>query len=156
MRVHAIRLAEEADHDRLLAIYNAARRAAGCFHAPVATAEQFAKLIEGEEILVCEHEGRIAGFVGGWKSDRFIHHLYVLPELQRRGIGSALLNACQARLGSRVSLKCDASNLAAQAFYRRRGWVESGSGPGDFGPWIRLTLAQRGTNCDAPAGRTPE
>ncbi|HXM05276.1 MAG TPA: GNAT family N-acetyltransferase, partial [Chthoniobacterales bacterium] len=48
----------------------------------------------GESLLVADHPTNgVVGFVGIWRPENFIHHLYVLPEFHRTGIGRALLDA---------------------------------------------------------------
>ena len=63
---------------------------------------------------------RMLGFIAllpGW-----VDHLYVQPDLHRRGIGSALLRFAQARQ-SELRLYTFQSNTNARAFYERHGFV---------------------------------
>ena len=60
------------------------------------------------DTLVAEQNGRVVGFCGygGWRDDPDpdegeIIGLYVLPELQRQGIGGALMKAALAELAAR-------------------------------------------------------
>jgi ribosomal protein S18 acetylase RimI-like enzyme len=59
-----------------------------------------------------------------------VHHLGVVPDHQRRGYGSALLQfACMEIYGGgarEAFCWVLADNLAAGAFYRARGWTETG------------------------------
>ena len=64
-------------------------------------------------------DGRMLGFIAllpGW-----IDHLYVQPDLHRRGIGSALVRFAQARQ-SELRLYTFQSNANARAFYERHGF----------------------------------
>ena len=100
--------------------------------------ENFAAVTAGEEIWVAEGTGRsITGFVSIWRPDRFIHHLYVDPARQRRGIGLALLGRAIAICGGQADLKCGEANRAAQSFYIAAGLRPAGWGWGPSGPWIR-------------------
>ncbi len=77
--------------------------------------------------LKAVEDGRMVGFVAGdpRRSQGFswIATLAVLPEYRRRGIASALLRACEARLPtSRVRLSVRRSNEAAIRLYRRFGY----------------------------------
>jgi GNAT superfamily N-acetyltransferase len=67
-----------------------------------------------------------------------VHHLYVDPSRQGRGIGKALLAAARALAGGQASLKCQTRNVDAIAFYRRLGWRDGETGESEFGPWMRL------------------
>ncbi len=63
--------------------------------------------------------GRIVGFAAlrqGW-----IDHLYVLPEYQSRGVGSALLSHCQAQ-AAELQLWTFQQNCGANRFYESHGF----------------------------------
>jgi len=95
-------------------------------------------MVEGEEVHLAVLEETIAGFVSVWVPDRFIHHLYVSAQYQSQGVGSALLQACEAMYGRPLSLKCDVRNHRAQRFYRSKGWFPRETGMGEEGPWEQL------------------
>ena len=122
----------------LLDLFNSSRASVSCYSGKVADLTEFAVLVEGEEIHVALLGGAIAGFVAVWVADRFIHHLYVSPQYQSRGVGSALLKACEAKYGHPLSLKCETLNHHAQRFYRSKGWLPQETGVGEHGPWQRL------------------
>jgi len=103
-------------------------------------------MIEGEVVLLACNGSGIAGFVSVWLASNFIHHLYVRPDEQSRGIGSALIRSCVERFGLPLSLKCDQCNRKARAFYQRRGWVKQDEGTGEFGPWDYLYLTNDAWN----------
>ena len=133
-----IRPAVDADLGTLLAIFNASRAHAGCFTRTHVDRETFATLVEGEVVYLAALGERTAGFVSIWRADRFIHHLYVAPEHQSHGIGSALLRECIARYGRSLSLKCDCRNHRARRYYLNKGWHPRETGMGEDGPWERL------------------
>ncbi|MEX2367497.1 MAG: GNAT family N-acetyltransferase [Pseudohongiellaceae bacterium] len=83
--------------DQLSEIYNSARSSAGCFLENPVDIEEMRTLTEGEVIYVAELQAQVVGFASVWTADSFIHHLYVLPELHGRGIGSKLLELCEER-----------------------------------------------------------
>jgi GNAT superfamily N-acetyltransferase len=93
---------------------------------------------KGETLLVAEADNRIGGFVSIYLPQSFVHHLYVDPVLQGRGIGRALLDRALALAGGRASLKCQTRNVRAVTCYRRLGWRDAEQGQSEFGPWIRL------------------
>ena len=76
------------------------------------------------EVHVAEVDGTPAGVVsvGG----EFLSQLYVLPQHQGTGVGSALhdhaLERLKARGVSRAKLWCLEENRAARAYYEHRGW----------------------------------
>lgn len=127
------------DLPSLRALFLDARRAA--FHWRPAEAFRlgdFDQQTQGEHILVATDEaGAVTGFVSVWEPDAFIHHLYVAPERQGRGIGHALLRAAGWPGGS-LRLKCLARNAGALAFYRAHGFVETGQGTGEDGDYVVL------------------
>lgn len=140
MKPFIIRSASAADSAKLRDAFNRSRAAAGCFQGGDITSEEFAAQIEGEEIHVATRDDLVLGFASVWRPERFIHHLYVLPEYQGQGIGSALLQHCQQHYGRPLSLKCTTTNSAALCFYRNQGWIRMEDGVGENGPWQLLRL----------------
>ena len=103
---------------------------------------EFAEFIantRGETILVAELSGySVAGFASIYQPEKFVHNLYVEPDLQGRGIGKALLAHAVALVGGRASLKCQVRNAGSIAFYGHLGWTAGEEGDAEFGHWIRL------------------
>lgn len=102
-------------------------------------------------VLVARLDGRFAGYVTiGWTSDYppfrearipEVQDFNVLPPLQRRGVGAALMDAAEALAAARSPIVGIGVGLhpgygAAQRLYVRRGYVPDGRGvawrePGD-------------------------
>jgi len=87
--------------------------------------------------IVAEIDGRVAGFVvsretaaalGGAPAEHEILNLAVAPEFRRSGIATALLNHELTREAIHF-LEVRESNIAAQALYRKCGFVEVGRRP---------------------------
>jgi GNAT superfamily N-acetyltransferase len=89
-----------------------------------------------EEVYVAREAGRIVGIAAYFGPQNFLHSLYV--EARGRGVGKALLDHICACADGPVSLKCQAANLRAQAFYIREGFrcVETGEDGGVA--WLRF------------------
>ncbi len=68
---------------------------------------------------MAEHGGRVAGFIA--MHDDFVEHLYVHPERQRRGIGTALLDEAKRRMSGGFRLWVFQQNETARRFYERHG-----------------------------------
>ncbi|MBD0273858.1 MAG: GNAT family N-acetyltransferase [Acetobacteraceae bacterium] len=82
---------------------------------------------DGERFLVAELEGAVVGFAS-WRGGELLS-LFVHPDHQGRGIGSALSLACfaaAARGGEPVGVVRAA--LGAEPFYRRHGFAVVGPG----------------------------
>jgi GNAT superfamily N-acetyltransferase len=94
--------------------------------------------IAGEEQWVGVIDGEIIAVLSIYWPENFVHSLYVRPDLQRRGIGAALLAAVLGRARGACELKCDRANPKAIGFYRHLGWHEVGEGTAETGPWVRL------------------
>jgi ribosomal protein S18 acetylase RimI-like enzyme len=73
-----------------------------------------------EEVVVAEDEAGVAGFIAMAHGD-LIEHLYVRPERQRRGIGTALLDEAKARMPGGFRLWVFQENEPARRFYERNG-----------------------------------
>lgn len=89
-----------------------------------------------EEVYVAARGARVIGLAAFYRPQNFLHSLYV--EERGRGVGKVLLDhVCQVADGP-VSLKCQATNLKAQEFYRREGFrcTEAGSDGGIA--WLRF------------------
>lgn len=85
-------------------------------------------VLADQDVVVAEVGGAAVGFsavAGGW-----LEHLYVAPQAQGRGVGSALLAAVLDRCGGSIDLRVFARNAAAREFYERRGFVLVGEGDG--------------------------
>ena len=78
------------------------------------------------DILVAEWDGDLAGWGASEKADDFITDLWVDPEFQGRGVGTALLKAIEADIRARgyVAARLDthARNAAAIRLYKRLGY----------------------------------
>jgi GNAT superfamily N-acetyltransferase len=138
----AIRLATAGDDEQCARIFLAARRAAFHWGDPsLMKLEDYARDTEGEEVWVAVHRTTVAGFAAIYLQDghNFLHHMFIDPSLQRRGIGSRLLRHVLTRLGRPASLKCLVANTPARAFYAKRGWIESEGGDSPLGPYVLCT-----------------
>jgi GNAT superfamily N-acetyltransferase len=92
-------------------------------------AEWQQRLTDGEtQTLIAERDRRAQGYVA--YAPELLASLFVLPDAQGAGVGSALHDAvlaAQPALGARVCrLWVLAENHAARAFYEHRGWREDG------------------------------
>jgi len=69
--------------------------------------------------VLCGHDGRRG----------YLHHLAVLPEYRNRGIGTRLVNACLAALGSHGIERCNififSHNEPGKSYWTRTGWSRS-------------------------------
>ena len=105
--------------------------------ATLATVADFEASSRGEDLWIAESSGQLVGLIAIYRPASFIHHLYVAPAWQRRGIGQDLLTLGLRKCGGRAELKCDEANRAAQAFYLAIGGRAVGWGWAPSGPWIR-------------------
>lgn len=77
-------------------------------------------VFRSESVWVAEHADRIVGYASA--DGEFLNHLYVLPEHQGRGIGSALLAVVKEHSRDGVKLWTFEPNEAAIRFYVRHGF----------------------------------
>ncbi|MDO5701154.1 MAG: GNAT family N-acetyltransferase [Bowdeniella nasicola] len=80
-------------------------------------------LEHGGQIFVARRAGRIAGLVG--VKDDVISRLYIHPDLQGRGIGTALLDYANAQC-EQARLTVLNTNEGAQRLYLRKGFRFTG------------------------------
>ncbi|MFH8135055.1 N-acetyltransferase family protein [Pantoea osteomyelitidis] len=144
-----IRPFNEADRPFLRTLFLASRRANWHWldgnHWQL---EDFDSVILGETVLVAEKAGHRVGFAGLLENDNFLHSLYIDPDWQGQGIGSALLEKVQQRFTGTGALKCLLKNTAAQAFYEKHGWQRVAQGESEQGEYLLMhfPLAQRRTS----------
>jgi ribosomal protein S18 acetylase RimI-like enzyme len=88
-------------------------------------------LIPNNEVWVAEEDGRVVAFAG--LGDELLRHLWVQPEAQNRGIGTALLALVKARRPTGIRLWVFQRNVDARRFYERHGFklVELTDGSGN-------------------------
>lgn len=99
---------------------------------------------EGETVFVAEESnGEIIGFISVWEKDvhPFIHHLFVAPHHQRKGIGNLLIRTLFDWLPRPYRLKCVLKNQNAIAFYIRNNWHEVDRGVGEDGEYVLLEFS---------------
>ena len=101
-------------------------------------AEDFLRAAREEEVFVAVEAGRIVGLAALYRPQAFLHSLYV--EARGRGIGKALLDHVIAAAGGGLSLKCQAANLGAQAFYVREGFRCTEAGEDGGVAWLRFVI----------------
>ena len=98
--------------------------------------EDFLRAAREEAVYVALEAGRIVGLAAVFGPQNFLHSLYV--DDRGRGVGKALLDYVIECADGPVSLKCQAANTRAQAFYLREGFrcVEAGEDAGVA--WLRF------------------
>jgi len=144
-----LRPADSVDLEEVAELYIATRRAShpsmpAPVHDDAAIRAWFADLPEPKEVWVAETgdngPGEILGFAvldHGW-----LDSLYVGPQHQARGIGSALLDLVKAQRPDGFALWVFASNTGARGFYHRHGLVElehtDGSANEERSPDVRM------------------
>jgi N-acetylglutamate synthase-like GNAT family acetyltransferase len=132
-----LRIAGNADAEALMDLVNAAFRKAEGFiiDRDRVDLEAVHSLLAKGEFLVAEEEGTLAGCVYlELRSERaYLGLLSVDPALQKAGVGSMLMREAElrcARAGCRfMDLKTIDLRKDNQAFYKRRGYVETGTEP---------------------------
>lgn len=72
------------------------------------------------EVVVATVEDRIVGFMATEAS--LIDRLYVHPDWQRRGVGTALLDEAKRRSPSALTLFTHQKNASARRFYEQHGF----------------------------------
>ena len=137
-----IKPATQDDFPKLLDVFNSSRAQSGNFPQRIFSFDEFVEITKGEKILVARRAEEIAGFVSIWQPDNFIHHLFIAPHHQRKGIGRALVLESVHQFGLPLSLKCIKANTDACHFYERLGWREREEGVGPEGAYVLYQLVK--------------
>ena len=137
-----IRRATVSDRPELSRIFLSARREAFSWCDPQSFApDDFVDQTIGEAIyLAHDADFRILGFISIWEQDRFVHHLYVAPEWQGRGVGTSLLQSLHSWLPLPYRLKCLMANSSAYSFYLKLGWTDIETGTDPLGAYALMEL----------------
>ena len=134
-----IRPFTERDRAALRRVFVAARDAAFVWAPPGShRPKDFDATIAGEIVLVAVADDAPIGFASIWQPDNFLHNLFVHPDFQRRGVGSALLAACAPYFHATATLKCLKRNRVARRFYGAHGWSVRGEGKDAGGAYLVL------------------
>lgn len=78
-------------------------------------------LLPNNEVWVAEKGGRVIGFAG--LGEDVLRHLWVEPEAQNRGVGTALLALAKERRPQGLQLSVFQKNTGARRFYERHGFT---------------------------------
>ena len=134
------RIAEPKDVARLAQIFWDCRQAGfEWLEHQTMRRDDFQRETEGELVVVAVDENQlILGYVSVWTPENFIHHLFVHPEHQRRGVGPGLIQSLFARVQGPYRLKCGVQNVRALRFYEREGWQQIQRGTGPDGEYLLL------------------
>lgn len=127
-----IRPYRESDRPFLRTLYLAARKYTWTWLEDIDyKLEDFDRAVIGEKILVAEQDGHLLGFASYITQESFLHNLFIDPQYQGMGAGSALLNAAENAFTHTGSLKCLVKSEKAVRFYLSRGWniVATGESP---------------------------
>lgn len=139
-----IRLATSLDSPDLARIFLSARRSAFHWCDPsIFKSDDLSDQTAGEVIYLAQDESsEILGFVSIWQDDAFVHHLFVAPEHQGKGIGTMLLKSLHSWLPLPYRLKCLSANSAAHGFYLKSGWKDVGKGTDPLGDYSVMELGE--------------
>ncbi len=89
-------------------------------HSDEETEHYITNLVKNEKMFVAEVDNIPAGFIQF--DDTWIHHLYIDPEFQNKGVGKQLLDAVK-KDSSELFLWVFEHNTGAIEFYEREGFT---------------------------------
>lgn len=139
-----IRKAKETDIPQLEKLFLVTRQQTFHWERPDKfKLKDYKNATEGETVFVAEeNSGEIIGFISVWEKDirPFIHHLFVSPGHQKKGIGAFLIRNLFAWLPRPYRLKCVLKNQDALAFYLKNNWLEIDRSIGEDGEYALLEL----------------
>ncbi|MBC3916908.1 GNAT family N-acetyltransferase [Undibacterium sp. CY18W] len=134
-----IRLATGADAAQLQDIYRHCIVEAPWQVRPAEAIPDFSAISRDEVIWVAvDAQDQVLALLAVQQERAYIHHLYVHPRAQGRGLGRALLVFLQTHMAFPWRLKCVLNNKAGMAFYQRLGWLELQQGHGADGLFVLL------------------
>jgi len=146
-----IRPALPPDVPRIAEVFRAARESAMPWLPVLHTSEEdlrfFGRVVDTQQTYAAVLDGSVVGFAAVDDGESMLEHLYLDPQVHRRGIGRALLDHARAAHGGPLELWCFAENRSGRAFYAACGAEElyetDGSGNEERTPDVRLRLPAR-------------
>jgi ribosomal protein S18 acetylase RimI-like enzyme len=127
--------AQHQDAAAIAAIHLTARQQAMPYlrlaHTNVETRDYFARVVANrpQEWWVVRHQGQVVAYM--LIDGESLNHLYVAPDWQGRGLGSALLVKAKTLSPRRLVLWTFQRNQRARAFYESRGFRRMAQTDGD-------------------------
>jgi ribosomal protein S18 acetylase RimI-like enzyme len=133
----AIRPATDADLAACADLHDRVERAVFVWDPKAAYGlAAFKRCIAGEEMILAWAGNALVGLISVYRSENFVHNLYVDLGWQGYGIGRQLLDAALAGMVGAARLKCEIANLPARRFYESLGWREVARSGGRPEDWI--------------------
>ncbi|WP_043262637.1 GNAT family N-acetyltransferase [Streptomyces sp. CT34] len=130
-----IRFAEEADAAVIARIHMTSRSATMPYLPPQKRShEQVTQWVQDVLLMQCRTwvAVRDAEFIGYAALDGgMLEHLYLRPDVRRRGIGTLLLDEVRRHSSDGLSLHVFQQNTDARAFYERHGFIVLDTNDGD-------------------------
>jgi len=132
-----LRKATQLDASAIAKVYLASRKELLAFAPLIHSDESIFQwirdiLIPADQVTVAEENGTIVGMMVLSKSNNigWIDQLYLSPTAVGKGIGTRLVTAAKATLGSPIRLHTFQENISARHFYERHGFklIELGVG----------------------------
>lgn len=137
--MHTVLQASASDRPAIERLYAEAIGRAAWLPPRARLRADFSEVSHGEMVYVIKADaGKLAGFVAVYEPESFVHHLFVAPQYQRRGLASLLLSSLHTWLPLPWRLKCIRGNTDALSFYAISGWKDVGAGESEEGPYLVL------------------
>jgi GNAT superfamily N-acetyltransferase len=146
MQMH-IRPLKTTEFETVCNIYDRSRGNVDCFADESISLQEMIRLTQGEEIAVAALDDQdgctLTGFISIWSPEKFVHHLYVDPKYQGRGVATKLIAYAKKIHGMPLRLKCLVANESACRFYEASGWETVQCSKGPEGGVILYHLTER-------------
>ncbi len=122
-----IRRADESEAASVVQVFRRSRSESLSFLPELHTLDEQLDWFRNTEfprsvVWVADVGGRIVGFAA--RERDWLHHLYVLPEHQGRGVGSQLLAKAKEECSGNLRLYTFQQNQMARAFYKSKGFAD--------------------------------
>ena len=122
----SIRRAQPHEADEIATVYIASRRGAAAYMPTVGTDDEIrawvtSEMVPNRETWVALAGGRIAGILVMQGEE--VDQLFLLPAMQRQGVGERLLDHAKKLRPERLRLWTFQRNAPARRFYENRGFV---------------------------------
>ena len=128
MSAIVIRPAREDEYDAVTRVWMDSHVSTGLATGSDATFAQLraripVEIARGWQLYVAELDGAIAAMLAFRTADNYLDQVFVAPEHQGKGIGTALLAFTRKHLPDEILLRTAVGNTRAIAWYEREGFV---------------------------------
>ncbi len=97
------------------------------------------EIVPNEQVWIAEISEQLVGFIALRENGGHLDQIFVSPEMQRQGVGTALLKKAQELLPAGITLDTLQRNSQARRFYEKHGFQPGRTGTNSINGHANIT-----------------